>query len=187
MFFANLRFKRRTSISISQPGRWATLLFACVMTFVSVPGLLAQTDKAGQKSTPPLPVPAQILTGKKVFVSNDAPEIFDDVDSYSGGPNRAYSQFYSGIKTWGRYEIVSAPSDADLILQIHLINLHGRLEGRDIPDQFQLAILDPRTNVLLWKVYREIASSGFQEKRDKNFDKAIQDLINQLAKLAGTR
>jgi hypothetical protein len=175
-------------MSISQPGRWATLLLACVMTFVSVPGLpLTQTDKAGQKSTPPLPVPSQILKGKTVFVSNDAPEIFDDVDTYSGGPNRAYSQFYSGIKTWRRYEIVSAPSNADLILQIHLINPHGtHVERRDIPDQFQLAILDPRTNVLLWKVYQEIESSGFQEKRDKNFDQAIQDLINQLAKLAGT-
>ena len=40
--------------------------------------------------------------------------------SYSGGPDRAYNEFYAAMKTWGRYELVAAPRDADLVFEIRL-------------------------------------------------------------------
>jgi hypothetical protein len=169
-------------MSMNRQTRWAALLLACVMGFV--PGLLAQpaSNQAVQKS--PLPMPVQILKGKKVFISNDREALFNEEVSYSGGPDRAYSQFYSGLKAWDRYAIVSEPSEADLILEIRLIDPHEASERRETPDQFQLTILDPKTHVLLWKLYQKIEPSGSLEKRDKNFDQAMPGLIDQLNKLA---
>ena len=58
--------------------RWivcAVLAIACV----GVPGLRAQD----QKESRPAPLPAQIFTAKRVFVSNGGG---DTLDYYSGGP-----------------------------------------------------------------------------------------------------
>src|SRR5262249_27964471 len=72
-----------------------------------------------QVAPPGAPVPAQIITGRKAFVSNlgaDTSLILPD--HYSGGTDRAYNQFYAAMKGWGRYELVAVPADADLILAL---------------------------------------------------------------------
>jgi hypothetical protein len=53
------------------------------------------------------PLPAQILSSKKVFIAN------------AGGSDLAYDSFYSEVKSWNRYELlVSKPDDADLVFEI---------------------------------------------------------------------
>lgn len=67
--------------------------------------LVAQTPK----TTPPAPVPRQILAAKKVFVVNaGGDELFDDPKF--GGVDRTYNQFYAAMKAWGRYELVETPA-----------------------------------------------------------------------------
>ncbi len=86
--------------------RWivcAVLAIACV----GVPGLRAQD----RKEVLPAPLPAQIFTAKKVFVSNGGG---DTLDYYSGGPDRAYNELYAALKGWRRYELVATPADAEL-------------------------------------------------------------------------
>ena len=71
------------------------------------------------KQAPPAPIPAQILEAKKVFVANaGGDELSTDDPLFSGDPDRAYNQFYAAMKTWGKYELVSAPADADLWFEI---------------------------------------------------------------------
>src|SRR6267378_3015412 len=77
----------------------AVLAIACV----GVPGLRAQQ----QKELLPAPLPAQIYTARKVFLSNAGDETLGD---FSGGPDRAYNQLYAALKGWGRYEVVAGVS-----------------------------------------------------------------------------
>ena len=80
--------------------------FACVCG--CTPALAAQ-----KKAAPP---PQQILATKKVFISNGGGE--DGAKApwtgYRGAPDRAHNEFYAGMKSWGRYQIVEAPGEADL-------------------------------------------------------------------------
>ena len=75
---------------------------------------LFSTEKP-RDAVPPAPVPSPIAAAKKVFISN-APGT--NLPAYFGGPDRAYNEFYAAMKGWGHYELVAAPSDADLILEI---------------------------------------------------------------------
>src|SRR5579863_5101805 len=70
---------------------------------------------------PPAPVPAQVLNGKKVFVANAGEEnlsLLPIGSVLSGSADRVYNQFYGAVQTLGRYELVSAPTGADLIFEI---------------------------------------------------------------------
>lgn len=68
---------------------------------------------------PPGPVPTPIITAKKVFIANaGGDEPWDSEAQFSGGPERAYDEFYAAMKNWGRYQLVNAPGDADLWFEI---------------------------------------------------------------------
>jgi hypothetical protein len=148
------------------------------MALLAVPGLEAQhVDEA------PAPLPSQIITAKQVFISNAGGEI----PSYrwSGGSTRTYNQFYAAIKSWGRYELVAAPADADLVLEISFANPSEREEKTFSDDpQFRLVLLDPKTHILLWTLTTRVPEKrGFQKSRDRDFDEALVSLVNDLKKL----
>ncbi len=136
------------------------------MLLVTVPALLAQTVAA--------PLPSQIVTAKKIFISNTGGGF--DSSAWSGGPDRIYNEFYAAMKSWGRYELVSAPGDADLVLDVNVI--------RDsVVWQFKLEILDPKTRIVLWTQYDPIKVTVSQKTRDKNFDDTINKLVTDLKTL----
>jgi hypothetical protein len=126
------------------------------------------------------PIPGQIVSAKKLFIANGGEQRNPNGDLYfSGGPDRAYNQFYAVVKNWGRYEIVSAPADADLVFQIRLADV--RRDGLD--DELDLVILDPKTNVILWSLSEPASAAGRQKTRDAAFDRALSLLSNDLKKL----
>jgi len=164
---------------------------ALAIAWVAVPGLRAQD----QKEVPPAPLPAQIFTARKVFVSNAGGNTLGD---YSGGPDRAYNQLYAALKGWGRYELVRAPADAELVFEIRFATpiLGEKVSGggggntpvssSPVKDpQFRLAILDLKTHVLLWTFTERVQSALLQGNRDKNFDQAMAALVNDLRNVAG--
>ncbi len=139
------------------------------MLLVTVPALLAQTVAASAA-----PLPSQIVTAKKIFISNTGGGF--DSSAWSGGPDRIYNEFYAAMKSWGRYELVSAPGDADLVLDVNVI--------RDsVVWQFKLEILDPKTRIVLWTQYEPIKVTVSQKTRDKNFDDTINKLVTDLKTL----
>jgi hypothetical protein len=167
------------------------LCMALAIASVSVAGLRAQ----GQKELLPAPLPAQILTARKVFVSNAGGDTLGD---YSGGPNRAYDQLYAAVKGWRRYELVAAPADAELVFEISFAiplvgeNVTGGGSGltpvssRPVKDpQFRLSIRDLKTHVLLWTFTEHVQSALLQGNRDKNFDLAMAALVNDIRNVAG--
>jgi len=81
--------------------------------------LLTGFASAQSRQVEPGPIPTQITTAKKVFIANgggDEPGIYEPF--FSGGADRTYNEFYAGIKSSGRYELVGSPAEADLLFDI---------------------------------------------------------------------
>lgn len=168
--------------------RWivcAVLAIACV----GVPGLRAQD----RKEVLPAPLPAQIFTAKKVFVSNGGG---DTLDYYSGGPDRAYNELYAALKGWRRYELVATPADAELVFEISFsVPILGEavsggagtpVSSKTVIDpQFRLAIRDLKTHVLLWTFIEHVQNALLKGNRDRNFDQAMAALVNDIRNVAG--
>lgn len=91
-------------------------LNALSISIVTLLLLAAALRSAAQTpADPPLaPVPTQILTAKTVFISN----VSGDFPVPAGTPALTYNEFYSDMKSWGRFALVSAPADSDLVFEI---------------------------------------------------------------------
>jgi hypothetical protein len=138
------------------------------------------------------PVPAPITSAKRVFVSNAGKGCspFGEV-MFSGGPNRAYNQFTAALKSWGRYELVAAPADADLAFEISFTcpaegtSVTRGLSGSPTLDpQLRLVVLDVKTRITLWAITEHVEMAILQGNRNKNFDRAMKQLLNDLKSLA---
>jgi len=133
---------------------------------------------------PAAPIPAQILAAKKIFIANaGGDEMAEDDPIFSGGPDRAYNQFYAAMKNWGRFEIVGSPANADLLLEIRqevqTVSLGGKVGASDTP-LFQLIIRDPKSNALLWGFHVHAKFGLGQGNSDINFDQAMDRLVGDL-------
>jgi len=159
---------------------WIFLLMAASFVIVAVPTAFSQdaTDKPAAVAAPaPAPFPAQIAGGKRVFIANHEPDL---ATAYNGGPERPYDSFYAAMKSWGHYELVFAPNAADLVFEIRL------LSGHQSYDEIRVTIRDPKSNVALWTLYQSVEPAFRGSSRDKNLEHAMEVVVYQLAKLAGT-
>lgn len=158
------------------------LVFLCFQ--FSIPAL------ASAKQVAPGPIPSQVLMAKRIFVANagENQPLFNE-EMFSGGQQRAYDAFYAAMKASGRYELEGSPADADLSFEIDLdVNRAGpRVSGGpsilgDAPydPYFRLTIRDPKTNGILWVLIEHVQWAILQGNRDKNFDLAVDRLINDL-------
>jgi hypothetical protein len=134
------------------------------------------------KQVPSAPVPAQMLTAKKVFVVNAGA----DRGTFSGDSERSYDGFYAAMKTWGHYQLVGAPSDADLLIEIRFTVRPGLVQdGRTMYSdaQFRVVIRDPKTQTMLWAITEPVAKALMQENLEKNFDQALARTVADLQRL----
>jgi hypothetical protein len=141
--------------------------------------LLAQTKPATAA-----PIPAQIPAAKKIFIANaGSDQMAEDDPIFSGGPDRAYNQFYAAMKNWGRFDIVGSPAKADLLLEIRqevqTVSLGGKAGASNIP-LFRLTVRDPKTNALLWAFHVHAKFGVGQANSDRNFDQTIERLVSDL-------
>jgi hypothetical protein len=136
----------------------------------------AQTES----EAPTAPLPAQIVTAKTVFISNAG-----------AGPDKNFNEFYAAIKNWGRYEIVAAPANADLVLEIsfasQITDVGGSKESgcnSRNESHFKLQLLDPKTRIVLWTNTQTIEPFFLQKTGEKNTSDAIKRLAGDLKLLA---
>lgn len=147
------------------------------------------TSMAQSKPTeaPKAPVPAQILSAKKVFIANaGGDQLTEDDPIFTGGPDRAYNEFYAAIKSWGRFNMVGSPAEADLLLEIRQEVLIGSLGGKAggfATPMFHLEIRDPKTNALLWAFHIHFQFGAGQANSDRNFDQLVNRLVMNLRAL----
>lgn len=91
-----------------------------------------------------------------------------------------------------------SPAEADLVFEIGFTNpfIEEHVSGgggtglsvssRPVSDsQFRLVIIDPGTRINLWVFTEHIAPALLQGNRDKNFDQALNSLVNDLRNVAG--
>jgi hypothetical protein len=71
------------------------------------------------------PVPTPLLNGKRAFISYELGDVTAFPEAYSGGPERAYGEFYSAMKAWGRYELVADPAQADIVFAVRFSDPAG--------------------------------------------------------------
>ena len=166
----------------------ATLCVYWAIALLSLPVFGTPKPK---DSTPAAPVPIPIETAQKVFVSN-APG--DSLPVSLGGPARPYNQFYEAMKSWGRYQLVSSPADADLILEISFahpivgVNVMSTSGGGSTSALLlKVVIVDPKTHIPLWWFTESFGSKGGfshrKETLDSNFRLAIDALVDDVRKL----
>lgn len=125
---------------------------------------------------PPAPVPSQILTAKKIFIANATGDHDLRISRYMGGPDGIYNQFYADVKSGGRFELVSAPADADLVLNVNLgiFPLNPGYAG------FRLSIIDPKTSIMLWTVSEPIDPAFLAKTAHKNMVASLGRLADDL-------
>jgi hypothetical protein len=152
--------------------------------FLALATLISTTIASAQKSTmpPPAPVPPQIAAAKRIFISNAGGESFETVFEevvFNGGPDRPYNQFYAAMKKWGQRELVSSPSEADLVLGVSWILTDTGLGRLPVLGQLRLVVVDPKTNVTLWTITEYVRGAVLLGNRDKNFDIAMGVIANR--------
>lgn len=168
---------------------WFVCLFAVVLSCFT---LLVQAQKPS-----PAPLPPQLSSAKKIFIAYGGGP--SDHAGYSGANTRTYDQFFAAMKTWAHYELVSSPSEADLVFDVSFASPLAGVStsgggGHGIPvsssagydPQLRLSIIDVKSQFSLWTIIEYIDPALLQSNRDKNFDRAIVVLVNDVAKMAGT-
>ena len=127
---------------------------------------------------PQAPLPAQILSGRKVFIAYAGGENLSVPlhTVFSGRSDRIYNQFYAAMKEWGRYEIVSAPADADLVFEVGL-DFTG--DGMKIPQvgRVRLDIRDPPEQRFAVGLSQYVRFAVLKGNRDKNLDQAVSVIV----------
>jgi hypothetical protein len=134
--------------------------------------------KAAPVNSSSAPVPDPILKGKRAFISFELGDVSAFPSLYSGGPERAYSEFYTAMNQWGRYELVSDPKDADVIFAIRFVESPGLATP-----QIRVGISDSRGRVSLWGFSEEINMAFRKKNRDAAFSQTVTQLVTDIQKL----
>jgi hypothetical protein len=158
------------------------LFFAAIIVSTITAIAIAQQPKVPA----PAPVPAQIYTAQKAFISNAGGASFEtviDMTVFDGGPDRPYNEFYVMMKDWGKYQLVTSPEDADLVLAV---NWELTDTGLRLPvlGELHVVAIDPKNNVTLWNLTQYVRGAILLGNRDKNFDQALTTIVNRLKILA---
>jgi hypothetical protein len=146
-------------------------------------GAAAQSPQA---MAPAAPVPAQIASAKKVFVSNMGTDAMSTAAfKREQAENKPYNEFYAGLKTWGRYQLVDTPMDADLVFEIGFsAPIVGAGEPTAYGPQLNLSIVDAKTHFRLWTLFEPVGGALRRVTWDKNFAAGMNSLMDDLKKLS---
>lgn len=147
-----------------------------------------------RKDIPPAPLPSAIANAKTVFLSN------------GGGNSLAYDAFYNAVKTWGRFEVVGSPDDAQLIVELayrvedggtrtwtttngtatsygNTTNYSGgtQVHSVRVPDpQLVLTIYDAKSKMSLWSTVDHRRLARLEKNREKETVNSAERIVEEL-------
>jgi hypothetical protein len=125
------------------------------------------------------PVPTPLLDGKRAFISYELGDVTAFPDAYSGGPERAYSEFYSAMKAWNHYQLVADPKDADIVFGVRFVD-----PPNTVP-QIRIGVSDGRTGVTLWGFVEQVDSKFLKKNRNIAFTNSVKLLVTDIQTLVG--
>src|SRR5580704_2356888 len=124
--------------------------------------LLASTPLTrAQQTTLSAPVPSQIQQAQTIFLTNSGSDPNFPIDAV-----KTYNDIYAALQTWGHYKLVSSPEQADLVFQLRGIAPVTEVTGNRggvysvTSPAFQLTILDPKSNIVLWTITSPVNITG---------------------------
>jgi hypothetical protein len=135
------------------------------------------------------PIPPLLLSAKKIFISNAGSDSGLFPHPFSGDPDRTYNEFYANVESWGRYQVVASPAQADLVFELQLTAPNGpsnadKQKGASDPlPMFRLVIYDRPTHYVLWALTESIEPAAKQKMHDHNFDEALSKLLIDAGRL----
>jgi hypothetical protein len=146
----------------------------------------------------PAPVPAQILTSKKVFLSNAGVDATSfGILSQAGDIIDPFNRIYAALKSAGRFDLVGAPSDAELVFEVRFATRYDNCKAE--PDlrfwpqppsyyesQLVVTVLDARTHFILWTLEEPLGVPRTKGNWSKSLDQAVAHLVGGLKNLAGS-
>lgn len=141
------------------------------------------------KNAPSAPVPAQLQTAKRIFISNGGA---DAIAAEWLGRDDAlpYNLVFNRAKSSGRYELVLAPADADLVWYVKFVvstTASGMPHSSTSPDyhpQLRLTIVDPKTHIVLWTMTTKVETAMLHSTLVKNVETAVDALLRKLTAVA---
>ena len=163
---------------------WLKAVVAAALSVAISSTLHAQTNQTDVSA-----VPAGLTNAKSAFVSNGGSDAGLFPEPFSGDPNRPYFQLFKSLKAAHFFDLADAPSEADLIIEIHLSaplgTLHSakQLGSADALPFFKLTIYDGKTHFILWTITEPIEIAYLQKTHDKNFDQALAHVVDDLGVL----
>jgi hypothetical protein len=147
-------------------------LKSIALTIALIASISASTQTP-QPLAPPLPF--ALATAHKIFLGNAG-------DQQNADCLRVYDDVYTGISNLKRFEQVTDPNQADLILELHYeINLGQAVASNDSNHsvrQFRIVLIDPRSHTVLWTLVEATNYAVFQKNRDKNLDETVDALVH---------
>ena len=159
------------------------------LAVIMITGSALEAQQTNRSPMLQAPVPSQLLAGKKVFISNVPGAVFSSPRTPEDDPYRPYSQFYASMKSWGYYELASAPADADLIFEISLIDrpamANALVQASVRLPYLELIVRDPRTQVVLWWFAERLQGANRPATGEKNYNQAMTNLVNDVKKAVG--
>ena len=168
-----------------------SLRFSCLafpLLFLTLTAA-AQSQPASPAAPAHPPVPPAILSAKTIFISNAGSDSGLFPHPFGGDPDRAYVEFYETVESWHRYQLVSNPAQADLVLELRLNAPNGpqnpnKATGASDPlPMLRLVIYDRPTHYILWALTESIAPADLQKNHDRNFDLALERLTDDVKRL----
>lgn len=167
------------------------ILFLLSIPFTAGAQRVDPTPTADRAQGVSSPVPLPLQQGHKVFLSNGGADAGLFPHPFTGTQDRAYGYLYNALRNSGRFQLVDSPSQADLVFELHLNAPTGPLANAKVAGTadplpaFKLVIYDRPTHYILWTLSQTIDPADFQKTHDKNFDTALDLLLNQLKLTAG--
>jgi hypothetical protein len=157
-----------------------SLFFA--MLFLVAPFAPAQA----RPNSPVAAIPPALASAKTVFLSNGGADGGLFPEPFSGDPNRGYVTLYNQLQVNGHYQMVLNPSQADLVMELHLLAPSGPHEANkplgtaDLLPFFQLVIYDAKSHFVLWTITEPIELAILQKTHDRNFDEALGKVADDI-------
>jgi hypothetical protein len=141
---------------------------------------IAASAQTPSPTPPSAPLPSALTTATKLFLGNAG-------DQQNADCLRAYDDFYAGIAALKRFQQVTDPNQADLILELHYeIDLGQAIASHDSNHsvrQFRVVLIDPRSHAVLWTLVEGTNYALFQSNRNKNLDETVAALVHDFDQL----
>jgi hypothetical protein len=166
-----------------------TLRFSCLASALLLFTFTFTLTATAQSIPSSPPVPPAITAAKSVFLSNAGSDSYLFPQPFSGDTDRAFRQFYATVQGWHRYQLVTDPAQADLVLELQF-TAQASLPSADkvtslakpLP-MLRLVIYDRATHFTLWALTESVEPALLQKNHDRNFDTAVAALADKLKNL----